>query len=153
MDGEMLKTASKFGKLDVDATEEETTPSTQIYEFDRNCAKVAAEKGCRVVYPESNQLQLDIDNEKSYADFERRVLSVTSRLQWQMDIKMTPSKSGLPHRHITITVLGAEFNDWQRVALQLMFGSDPVRESVNAMRCAAGVENPSCLFVPLREGE
>ena len=138
-----------------DVTEEQAgmEPADEIYCFDRDVEKVAAAQGCKVVYPESNQIQLDIDNEKSYEDFLRRVESVERRLAWVMNIQIRPSKSGLPHRHITITVGNKEISDWERVGLQLMFGSDPVRESVNAMRCAAGVANPSCLFVPLREDE
>jgi hypothetical protein len=136
-----------------EATERNVEAWERMYDFNRNCEEVAKINCCRVVYPEPNQLQLDIDSEKSYDDFEKRMRSVHRWIEWDMAFDIRPSKSGLPHRHITVTVKNRVFTDSERIAFQLMFGSDPVRESVNAMRCAVGVENPCCLFVPLKEGE
>ena len=69
-------------------------------------------------------------------------------------IKEAPSKSGLPHRHITITFSKDKiFGEWERIALQFMFGSDPVRESMNVLRAVAGEEKPTRLFELLSKGE
>jgi hypothetical protein len=120
----------------------------KIYDFGRDPEKVAEEIGCVVVYPKPNQLQIDLDSEEALEYCSRRLRSVHNQLYWETFIVTKPSNSGLPHRHMTITVQGKEFSDFERVALQMMFGSDPIRESINAMRCAAKIKDPICFFEP-----
>jgi hypothetical protein len=111
-------------------------------------AEWCAEKlGCKVVYPLSTQLQLDMDTEEQFLEYERRLGEL---LGWcEVDtpkfISITPSKSGLPHRHITIT-FNREFTDAERIGLQVFLGSDLVREKMNILRLHNGIARPCRLF-------
>lgn len=91
----------------------------------------AAVEGLEVVYPEPNQLFVDIDNEHSY----RLYLNQTGILQKFVGIfavKENPSKSSTPDSryklHITLTFDSVTFTTLERLALQAMLGSDRVRE-------------------------
>jgi len=106
-----------------------------------------------VVYPEPNQLQIDLDSEDAFQAHERLIKEFYQRLppgEYQMSIPpvVTPSKSGYPHRHITLSFEGRTFTEWERIGMQMMLGSDPVRERLNALRLACGVEKPCRLFEP-----
>ncbi len=109
-------------------------------------ARVVSE-GKAVVIPSDRQLQLDIDSEAHYAAF---LLSAEVVLRnWPdcdgIEIEDHPSSSGLPRRHITLT-LPFPVTPWQRIALQAAFGSDPIREILSATRLMNGDEHPT-LFV------
>ena len=71
-------------------------------------------------------------------------------LHWEMKVVISPSNSGLPHRHATITVQDKTFTEIERIAYQVMLGSDQRREGLNAMRHAMGIRQ-SCLFVPKKK--
>jgi len=113
----------------------------------------AAKQGCVVVYPQPNQLQIDIDTEAAYAEFNRRLGDL---LAWDSSIfgdcsnapqvVIQPSKSGLPHRHITLTFPDRTFDRYERIALQMLLGSDPVREKMNTLRTLRGNPAPVRLF-------
>jgi hypothetical protein len=122
------------------------TCSDDTYDFNRKAEEVAELNGCVVVYPEPNQLQIDLDTDEQYQYYKKRLEDVERILEWDMSVKETPSKSGLPHRHITITVKDKVFTEWERIACQVMLGSDPVREGLNTLRMCYGVENPTRLF-------
>lgn len=102
--------------------------------------------GLRVVLPEANQLQIDIDSEEHLLSF-MSALGVILR-NWDtegIDVEAHPSKSGLPRLHITLT-LPFEVSPWQRIALQAALGSDPTRELLSATRLMRGDSHPT-LFV------
>jgi len=107
----------------------------------------AKSKGCRVVYPASNQLQLDIDSDAAFGEFVRRLADLRkwSRMESVPEMVITPSKSGLPHRHITLT-FDQNFGKWERIALQMLLGSDLVREKMNVLRTVRGNPQPVRLF-------
>ena len=107
-------------------------------------AKVTAE-GKRVVIPSAYELQLDIDSEEQYAVFLRSAEVVLRNWADSVEIEEHPSSSGLPRRHITLT-LPFEVGPWQRIALQAALGSDPVRELLSATRLLRGDDYPT-LFV------
>ena len=64
--------------------------------------------------------------------------------------EVTPSSSGYPHCHIVLQLFkdgrAISLNDWQRVALQFVLSSDPVKEILSVYRILADVKNPSILF-------
>lgn len=105
------------------------------------------ESGLLIVYPEDNQLQIDIDNNDHWLTFLRSI-EVVAR-NWEdcddIQIEVHPSKSGLPRRHVTIALPG-KVDQWQRIALQACLGSDPVRELLSATRLMRGDVHPT-LFV------
>lgn len=103
--------------------------------------------GYRIVAPEPNQLQIDIDTPEQYAVYQHAIECVMRN--WPRCAALTfeehASKSGWPARHITIT-LPFEVDPWQRIALQAALGSDPIRELLSATRLLKGAELPT-LFV------
>lgn len=109
-------------------------------------ARVEAE-GKVVVTPSDRELQIDIDSEEHYAVFLRSAEVVL--LNWgeacDIEIEEHPSSSGLPRRHITLT-LPFDVTPWQRIALQAALGSDPIRELLSATRLMKGDVHPT-LFV------
>jgi hypothetical protein len=91
----------------------------------------AVVEGLDVVYPEPNQLFIDIDNEHSYRLFENQ-LAIVNKFIGYAERKETPSKNNTPEQpfklHITLTFDDVEFTALERLALQAMLGSDRVRE-------------------------
>jgi hypothetical protein len=115
------------------------------YDFDVDADKVAKEKGLKVVLPEDNQLQIDLDTEEAFDEFNRR-------LDWfefekgAYTAESHFSNSGKPHRHITLTFKNVKFEEYQRIALQAALGSDIIREYLNCKRLWKGCKNPTRLF-------
>ena len=101
------------------------------------------EEGFEIALPSEFELQIDIDSEQHFQAF-RDSIGVILR-NWDtsgIDIEIHPSKSGLPRRHITIT-LPFRVTPWQRIALQAALGSDPVRELLSATRLMRGEPHPT----------
>lgn len=120
------------------------TDAEDEYEFDWVAEKVAKSRGLVVVYPKKNQLQIDLDSEDAYRNFLDQMDALDIRHSWAV---ITPSASGLPNRHATITFTnGRTFTEWERIAIQFALGSDPVREKLNIMRLYNGLPNPTRLF-------
>lgn len=116
-------------------------------EFDReDTLKFAEDNGLKLVIPDENELQLDIDTEEQYQQFNK----VYGSLQIAFNDRATivwdkPSKSGLPKRHIIVKL------PWNlpvecRVALQAALGSDPIREINNVRRIMNQDIYPVALF-------
>lgn len=117
------------------------------YPDDENAEKVAAALGLVVVYPKPNELQLDLDSDAAYKLFAKRFAELDLAGKG-VTTKTCFSKSGHPHRHVTV-VFAADvvFDEWQRLALQSALGSDPIREYLNTKRLMEGVPHPSRLFM------
>lgn len=95
-------------------------------------------RGDRIVVPTDQELQVDIDSEDAYTHF----LAVwegfkdsLSEHKYPPSFASHPSRSGLPRRHITVTLPYKLSSSWERIALQQLLGSDPVRERMNCYRC------------------
>ncbi len=103
-------------------------------------------RGMRIVYPASNELLIDIDSEEHYTNYERGIACVLRNKIWDdIDISEVVSTSGLPHRHITIT-LPNDITPVERIALQAALGSDPMRELMSIIRFINDDPHPT-LFV------
>lgn len=128
--------------------EREIQSARDEYDFDENCEDAAKARGQKVVLPLPNQLQIDIDNEEQLKEFERREESFATGYQpWRVSMLKTPSRSGFPACHITLTFAPERvFTDWERLALQSALGDDPIRAFLNTRRFFEGVKNPSRLF-------
>jgi hypothetical protein len=152
-----IQTAQVLGAKKM--TDKEGTVATMLeggYGLFRDAHRAAEKIGCDCVSPNESQLQLDLDNDQQYKLFQKRYREYKIIAQHLANYTVTgykikPSKSGLPHRHITITVVGHEFDRWERVCLQFMLGSDFVRESLNTLRLISGHPNPSVLFEKKKE--
>ena len=134
-------------KLELTKTEESRNRGEDEYDVFTDPNEVARRRGQRVVFPEPNQLQIDIDSYRQFAEFERRFGSFDTLFGSQIQIK--PSASGIPHRHITITHPVKVFTVEERLMWQAALNDDPVRVFLNALRLDNGDETPSRFFEPL----
>lgn len=92
----------------------------------------AADDNLEVVLPEPYDLFIDIDDEDAYKRFDKAMDCIINHFNGQV-IKNTPSRSGLPKRHIVVR-LDRHVTDAERIALQAALGSDPVREILGIVR-------------------
>lgn len=127
----------------------------ESYEIDRDPKKVAEEFNCKVILPKSDQLQIDIDCEQQYNFFRGRLADLEDMdILHVKETEETPSKSGLPKRHITLTC-DRNFSESERIAIQFALGSDIIRETLNTLRLLASDNKDSgcCFFEPIENGE
>lgn len=96
-------------------------------------SRIEAEGEFKVVYPDDNQLFIDVDSEAQYKVFKNALEVFNKNCPSGVKVEERPSQSGLPKRHITVT-LPFEVDLWQRIAWQGAFGSDPTREMLSAFR-------------------
>jgi hypothetical protein len=106
----------------------------------------AAAVGCHIIRPKDNQLFIDIDNKIDYEYFLSQVDTLT-QAKVPISYEVTPSKSGLPNRHIIVS-LEKPICDWQRIAMQFMLGSDTKRETWNTHRKLRGGDVGNIFFEP-----
>lgn len=143
----------KFWELLNKFTEEEFLQES--YEFDKDPEEVADLFDCKVIRPEPNQLQIDIDCESQYNFFRGRLNDLESiGILCVIKMEEHPSKSGLPKRHITLTC-GRDFLDAERVAIQFALGSDIIRETLNTIRLidSGGTDSGSLFFEKINNEE
>ena len=116
-----------------------------MYSIDSECAiQEAKDNGLDVVFPKPSELQVDIDSDAAY----ERYCGVLDRLLHHLPFvteSITPSRSGYPKRHIVLT-LREPVTDVQRIALQAILGSDPVRELLSLKRIENGDPHPTLFF-------
>ena len=107
---------------------------------------VATKRGLVVVYPGDNELQIDIDSEEQYQEFIRRFNAFECDALYPCSLLITPSASGLPKRHATISCPYKRFTTVERLMWQAALNDDPFRVYLNAVRFANGDKTPSRLF-------
>lgn len=118
------------------------------YDAEREPEEVAQGLKLRAVFPKPNELFLDFDTQKQWEDFSRKAEIVMRSLP-SFVYTVAWSKSGEPHRHVTCTI-GRDVSPLERVALQAILGSDPIREALTYVRIRKG-DRPgkeSCFFEP-----
>ena len=113
----------------------------------------------KVVFPKPNELQIDIDSEEAYQTYLRRIKAF--KAYYNCSEVVTPSKSGLPKRHIVISVesykaipkseyiingkfgsTAKSFSNVERVAWQAILGSDPARELLSLIQIEEADPSP-----------
>lgn len=104
----------------------------------------AAELGLVVVTPGPRQLFVDIDSDADNAYLEKQIARLISNGVTIVATGDTPSKSGLPKRHVTLEV-DHDLTDIERIALQACLGSDRVREILSLCRVYKGI-SPATVF-------
>jgi len=153
-DNETLNLSDKLKQIDFDLR---SYPDTTDQTHHKNPHQLgdsssiivwANHEGLDVVFPEWNELQLDIDNE---ADYERflRVIPIVSNYFTVEKCVETLSRSGLPKRHITLTLAKDVSNPLLRIALQACLGSDGMREFLSLVFYEKG-DSRSTLFFEKR---
>lgn len=116
-----------------------------------NAEVKAAELGLIVVAPGPRQLLADIDTEADYLYLQTQISRLVSNGVAITITRDTPSKSGLPKRHITLEV-DHDISDIERIALQACLGSDRVREILSLCRVYRGT-SPATVFFELPSAE
>jgi len=122
------------------------------YDFDESCETAAKNLGMQVVTPAKNELFIDIDSDEAYRNCKRRIRDF--RAMYNLSVKDHPSKSGLPHRHVYISLFDkldnspVELNSVLRICLQFAFGSDNIRETLSLYRHLSGIKDPTRFFEP-----
>jgi len=118
------------------------------YEMDEpnsiGAVKEAEANGLLVVYPEDNQLQIDIDSDRAF-DIFLEMKTLLEKYFAVLDVVIGYSRSGAPKRHVTVT-LDQPIDNYQRVALQAIMGSDRVREFLSYVQHRNGDQHP-ILFI------
>lgn len=110
------------------------------------------QNGLKLVIPADNQLQIDIDSEADYQRYQRALKSFkTNHINVIKEIVERPSKSGLPRRHITIT-MWSTYIPRERIFYQALLGSDLIREINNLRRLNNNDIFPIAFFEPTVEG-
>ena len=104
----------------------------------------AKEGNLDIVFPKSNELQIDIDNEHSYQVFKNQIVILRKYIS-VTNIEEHESKGGLPGRHITVTLF-KDVTMIERLALQAMLGSDRIRELLGYIRYDRKEPRPTCFF-------
>ena len=84
--------------------------------------KRAEKEGLVAVYPADDELFIDIDSANAYALMLNQ-LDMARQLVEMSLVRDTPSKSGLPHRHVVIK-LHAPMCTADRIGLQAIMGND-----------------------------
>lgn len=113
--------------------------------------KQAADRNCTIEHADDKTLQLDLDSEAAYEVYLKQVVRLRELELLPVDVTLDEfasvrrSRSG--NRHVIIKLfrpLPAE----ERIMLQALLGSDPVREALSLARVRAGNLFPILLFVP-----
>lgn len=147
----LLESIRAVGELDLDLTQvQEQVNETDLeqYNIDRDPFEHCP-VDCFVVLANDYQLQLDLDTEESYLYFMQELRKLEKDCDWHFKLHVSPSKSGLPKRHATLTSK-KPMPIWQRIALQAVLGSDPMRELLNAKRVLLDDPFPVAFFEQLK---
>jgi hypothetical protein len=119
-------------------------PGSGMYgDFSSQSAVDRAEReNLELVKPESNELQIDIDNVFGMAIY-RKNMETFQNFYTVLEVFSLPSKSGLPNKHhITIT-LAEKVDPTERLLLQMFLGSDLTREFLGYQRVKVGDPVPT----------
>lgn len=109
----------------------------------------AKNEGLNVVFPNDHQLFIDIDNDHSYLLFLKQ-MDILRAYVGVETVNVEPSKSGLPKRHITVSLVDS-ITELERIGLQAMMGSDRVRELLAYVQEKNGDPHPT-LFLEVKPG-
>ncbi|SRR6266700_1463941 len=130
--------------------EAETYVSTKVAGLPSTKAALEKAKAdnLKIVYPKSNELQIDIDRPEDYAVWQahRGVLDEYFRI---VKVVETPSNEK-GHLHITVTIDGV-LNPFERIAFQAVLGSDRKRELLGLIMNKLGHESRPTLFLEKKD--
>ena len=101
--------------------------------------------GLILVEATPQMLQIDIDSDAAFIEFNRAWRRIQHAVPIVRAPIVRPSKSGLPHRHITI-LLCKDYPIFERIALQCILHSDTKREAANWLRATYCCQMPIVFF-------
>ena len=121
---------------------------------------IAESKHWKVVVPEPRDVQLDYDfdvDEEEEVDQVRKRISKAQTLIDRMAgaglvmrIEETTISPG-GNRHVYIHCSSHELDPLQRIIIQLILGSDPIREMLSFLRIVTGAKRPPTLLYEIDE--
>ena len=115
------------------------------YAIDNDPEIAAAATNQRCVVPGPRELFLDLDTDEDFVRSEHILRVLNNNGHGAECIDVHASKSGAPHRHMTVT-LYRDVTPIERIALQACMGSDPVREVLSLIRIWSGSQYPPTVF-------
>lgn len=125
-------------------TEYENAPVASTEAVHAHRLKVASERGCWIAYPEPNELFVDIDTMESFGVMHANIGSLGELV---LSKNWSPSPSRKAGRyHVRVTLSRPVKDQYERIMLQLLLGSDPAREAIAFKRANSGVDHPTCFF-------
>lgn len=110
----------------------------------KDLKKYAEANNLRLVVPEEDELQLDIDSDADFEIFKQHIAILQERSAYQWKFK--PSRSKPQGKHITVRLPGGKFTPLKRIALQAALGSDRKRELLSILDLENGDPMPTVFF-------
>lgn len=111
--------------------------------------KMAEAKGCIVVEPKANELFVDIDDAAGLDAYEKNIARIREAFAFshleKREVRRA-SPSGKPDRFHIVVTLTRDVEPLERILLQLLLGSDRVREALSWERVRRGDEKPTLFF-------
>jgi len=101
------------------------------------------QQGYKIVMPEPNEIQIDIDSRYQQKVFTEQ-LDILRREFGDLEIIQTESKGGPPGKHYRIFFI-RDLSPIERIAYQAALGSDPIKELLSIFRLEKGDDHPSLL--------
>lgn len=137
-----------FGTLDTKCSEgvPDASSGDGVIRTWEQCQEWAESYNCIVKVAKDNELFIDIDTEERFNLFEA-MQHILCKYFPVTGILISPSKQGLPHRHIVVT-LDNDYGLGHRIALQAALGSDSMRELLSIRRACYQEENVVIFFEP-----
>lgn len=109
---------------------------------------MAKERGCEVVLGTDRTLQLDLDDKAALDRYQHIYNQIQKHFPDLIQSKEEWASMSGVGRHVVLR-LSLALDIHQRIALQSLLGSDPIRELLSYRRALAGVPNETVLFRPL----
>ena len=123
-----------------------TNSKAHDYFLDRVKGADAAEKELEerglpwiVIRSDPQTLQIDIDSEEAYDTFKRIFGLIQQYIEFTLVVVKKSKTSG--HKHITLR-MGKTMPAYERILLQSVLGSDPMREALNYLDITMGIKDP-----------
>jgi hypothetical protein len=98
----------------------------------------------QVVLPSENELFVDLDGEEAVNKFNQQLPRISKYLDITYELR--PSPSGEQHRYHVYCKLPRAVSPMERILLQLLLGSDPIREFLSWALVTKGDPNPTLFF-------
>ncbi len=110
------------------------------YDFDEDYEALATQRNQVIQYAEDHELLIDLDSDDALRLFLRRLVESTNDRfivgaeGWEVcEAFVRPSKTA-GHYHAMVTLNSDIKDDFYKIAMQVFYGSDPIRESMNIKR-------------------
>lgn len=114
--------------------------------YEANAAEAAARRDLIVHVARGPELFVDIDNNAQFSVFVVQARRALAAGLIQDRVSLTPSASGLPHRHARLFATHNDLSNVDRIALQLVLGSDPYHEMCSLVCDQRGHDEPTLFF-------